>query len=100
MLEDIQDRSTVKLLEFPFNSVSEEIIDILRNNEAFQESAVFGEQGLGEPEEYEKLIIEDENGCREFEYFNKAIWYMGRGGEKERPVFQVFAHFMISLQEE
>ncbi len=93
MLDETDDRSDLKLVEIPLDQVPENILQIMRNHDAFCASAVFGAQGIGDPEEYEKLVIEDENGCRIFEYFNKGISYMLYGTEEDRPVFQVFAHF-------
>ena len=95
MLENLDDRSDVDLVEVPLDRVPENILGIIRRHKAFRESALFGAPGLGHPEEYEKLVLECEGGCRTFEYFNKGIWYMATGTEEDRPVFQVFAHFML-----
>lgn len=98
MLEDLDDRSDVDLAEVPLDRVPENILEIIRTHEAFRESASFGAPGLGRPEEYERLVLEVEGEFRTFEYFNKGISYMATGTEGDRPVFQVFAHFM-SLQD-
>jgi hypothetical protein len=95
MLEDLGDRSNVDPAEVPIDHVPESILEIIRTHEAFRESTSFGASGLGHPEEYEKLVLEDENGSRTFEYFNKGISYMIAGTEEDRPVFQVFTHFML-----
>jgi len=95
MLDRIDDRSCIDLVEVPLESVPENIQQIIRTHQAFRESKVFGTQGLGSPEEYEKLVLEDDDGCRTFEYFNKGLSYMMSGGEEDRPVFQVFTHFML-----
>ncbi len=99
MLDDIDDRADIQLVEIPLDRVPGKILDIIRTHEAFRESGSFGEPGLGDPEEYEKLVLEDDSGSRTFEYFNKGIWYMFTGTEEDRPVFQVFARFMV-LQDE
>jgi hypothetical protein len=71
------------------------IIEIIRTNDAFTEPKTFGKKGIGSPDEIEQLNIIAEDGSRkEFSYFNKSIHYAFAGGEKERPIFQVFAHFM------
>jgi len=93
MLEEAIDCSDLKLVEIPLDRVSENILQIIRNHDAFYASGVFGAQGIGDPEEYEKLVLEDEGGDRVFEYFNKGISYMMNGTEEDRPIFQVFAHF-------
>ena len=92
MLGEIGDRTELNLVEVPLIRVPEDILQIVRSHEAFRESVGFGARGLVEPEEYEKLVLEDENVCRTFEYFNKGISYMRSYTEKERPVFQAFAH--------
>ena len=94
MLDEADDRSDLKLVEIPLDRVPKNILQIMRNHDAFCASAVFGAQGIGDPEEYEKLVLEDEGGCRIFEYFNKGISYMLYGTEEDRPIFQVFAHFL------
>ena len=94
MLNEADDRSDLKLVEIPLDLVPENIFQIIRNHDAFCASAVFGALGIGDPEEYEKLVLEDEGGCRIFEYFNKGISFMLYGTEEDRPVFQVFAHFL------
>ncbi len=93
MLQDIDARANVKLVEIPFDRVPEKIMEIIRKHEVFLASGVFGKQGLGSPEEYEKLILSDDKGVRTFEYFNKGISFMMSGDENDRPVFQVFTHF-------
>jgi len=99
MLEDLGDRSDVDLAELPLDHVPENILEIIRKHEAFQKSRTFGAPGLGHPEEYEKLVLEDESGRKVFEYFNRGISYMATGTEEDRPVFQVFSNF-VSLQDE
>ena len=100
MLEGIDDRANIELVEIPLDRVPENIMEIIENHEAFSAPGVFGEQGLGSPEEYEKLIFSDDNGCRTFEYFNRGIYYMMSGNEKERPGFQVFTHFMLMTRDD
>jgi len=98
LLDNIDKRSDVQLEEVSPDYVPRNILEIMRTHEAFRESGSFGTQGLGDPpEEYEKLVIEDDNGCRVFEYFNKGLWYIEHGTEKDSPIFQVFTHFMILL---
>ncbi len=99
MLENPDDRRAVQLAEIPFDSVPENILEIIRTHEVFQKSTSFGALGLGNPEEYEKLVLKEDNGCRIFEYFNKGISYMLTGTEKDRPVFQIFTHFMVFQKE-
>lgn len=71
-----------------------DIIEIIRNHKAFSSSRATGQKGLGFPEEYENLVVEDGDTIRTFEYFNKGISYMISGGEEDRPVFKVFANLM------
>lgn len=97
LLDNLDKRSDVQLEEITPEYVPKNILEIMRTHEAFQASRSFGAQGLAEPEEYEKLVIEDENGRREFEYFNKGVWYIESGTEADSPVFQAFTHFMILL---
>ena len=72
MLDEADDPSNLNLAEIPLDRVPENIIKIMRNHDAFCASEVFGRQGIGDPEEYEKLVLEDEGGIRIFEYFNKG----------------------------
>jgi len=93
MLSETEKRLDLRLVEIPIDRIPENILQIIRNHNAFSVSAVFGKEGLGDPEEYDRLVLEDEVGCRTFEYFNKGISYMKYGTDEDRPVFQVFAHF-------
>jgi len=95
MLNNIDDRSSIDLAEIQIDDVAEDILQIIRTNQAFFASKVFGAQGFGSPEEYDKLVLEDDNGSRTFEYFNKGISYMMSTNKKDRPIFQVFTHFML-----
>ncbi len=94
MLERAEDAVTVHLEDMPLEDVPSQIRDIIKNHKAFSESNTFGRAGLGTPEEYEKLVVSEGNRTKTFEYFNKAIHFMASGTEKDRPIFQVFAHFM------
>ena len=53
MLDEASDRSDLKLEEIPLDRVPENILQIIRNHDAFCASAVFGARGFGDPEEYE-----------------------------------------------
>ncbi len=92
MLSEADNRSDLKLVEISLDRIPENILHIIQNHDAFCASAVFGTQGLGSPDEYEKLVLEDERGCRTIEYYNKGISHMLHGTEEDRPIFQVFAH--------
>ncbi len=95
MLEKVADRNRLVLKEYPESVISEEILAILKNNKNFKFSKTFGNKNLGEPIEYEKLVVSNEGeNDKVFEYYNKGIHYMFYGSEKEKPIFQVFAYFM------
>lgn len=80
---------------FEEEDIPDNILEIIKTNDAFADSKVFGIKGIGSPDEIEELnIIFDDGSRREFNYFNKSIHYVMAGGEKERPIFQVFAYFM------
>ena len=77
--------------------IPEEIKNIILNNKEFSKSKIFGQKDLGSPDEIELMnIVLSDNKKLEFKYFNKGIYYMMHGGEKERPIFQVFTHFMTN----
>jgi hypothetical protein len=80
---------------FRDTEIPEEIKNIIQTHPAFSKSTRFGEKGIGYPDEIEILNIEFDNGeKKKFRYFNKGIHYVMMGGEKERPIFRVFAYFM------
>ncbi len=89
----MQTRSGIKLTEIPIDIVPNKILQIMLSHEGFKTSTIFGKEGLGDPEEYEKLVLGDEAGTRTFEFFNKGLSHMMYGTEEDRPIFQVFAHF-------
>lgn len=94
MVDNFKEVDSLRLYEYDESDLPNEILEIIKTHKDFSRSNTFGQKDLGEPQEYEKLIIEDSSASREFEYFNKGIYYMAIGGEKDRPVFQVFAHLM------
>jgi hypothetical protein len=74
--------------------VSSEILDIIQTDDNFKESRNFGKKELGDSEEYESLIIAGDGYKNHFQYHNKGIYYMVRGTEADKPVFQVFTFFL------
>ena len=94
MLKRPTNRLDVDLVEISIEQVPANILEIIKTNESFSKSCTFGKKGIGKPEEYEKLVISDGKNEKQFEYFNKGLHFMMSGGEKEKPVFQVFAYFM------
>lgn len=98
MLKDLKKTKTLKMMNIPERNVPIGIIEIIKNHDAFSKSNIFGKKDLGFPQEYEKLIISEENETKIFEYFNKGIHYMMNGKEADRPIFQVFAHFMMKTR--
>lgn len=98
MLKRIKDAPSVRLEDIPPEDVPNHIQEIISNHKAFSESNAFGRTGLGRPEEYEKLVISEGDRTRTFEYFNKGINFMSMGTEEDRPIFQVFAHFMTRVE--
>ena len=81
---------------FGKDDVPENILDIILENENFKKSTIFGEKGLGDPEEIEILVIVFDNGSEKtFKYLNKGIHYLIKGDNSLQPVFKVFAYFMM-----
>lgn len=94
MVNNFKALDSLKLIEYDESDLPDNIIQIINSHKDLSKSNTFGEKNLGDPQEYEKLIIEDLSGTREFEYYNKGIYFMIKGGEEDRPVFQVFAYLM------
>lgn len=94
-----KEKKRAALAIYEEREISPEVMEILRNDEAFSKSRVFGDPRLGEPMEYEKLVVVDEDGEKTFEYFNKGIHYMTQSGEPARRLFQAFTFFMVKYRE-
>jgi hypothetical protein len=77
------------------DKIPDHILDIITNDESFSQSSSFGQKGLGDPDEFEELILRDGNDVKVFTYFNKGIHYMMHSTEKYRNIFQVFIYFML-----
>ena len=99
MVSSFKAVDSLKLIEYNESDLPDDIIQIIKTHKDLSKSNTFGKKDLGDPQEYEKLIIEDSSGTREFEYFNKCIYHMMKGREEDRPVFQVFAHLMYIEKE-
>ena len=99
MVNNLKNVDSLKLIDYDENDLSDDIIKIIKTQKDFMASNQFGKKDLGDPQEYERLIIEDSSGIREFEYYNKGIYFMLSGGEEDRPVFQVFSHLMSKERE-
>jgi len=93
MIKSLKDKN-IRTIEYDEKDLPDSIIQIIKTHPAFSSSSTFGQKDMGSPQEYEILIIADHNGTRQFEYFNKGIYYMLKGGKAEQPVFQVFANLM------
>jgi hypothetical protein len=78
------------------DDIPNHILEIINNNESFSQSSSFGQKGLGDPDEFEELILRDGNDVRVFTYYNKGIHYMMNSTEKNRSIFQVFVYFMLT----
>jgi hypothetical protein len=89
-----KEKARAPLATYEEREISPAVMEILRSDEAFRKSRVFGDPRLGEPVEYEKLVVAEEEGEKTFEYFNKGIHYMTQSGEPARRIFQAFAFFM------
>jgi len=97
MVDSLKNLDSQELKEYEEKDLPADIIKIINTHKEFSRSGKFGEEDLGSPQEYEKLIVIEDSGTREFEYYNKGIYYMAKGGEEDRPVFKVFAT-MMSIQ--
>jgi len=51
MIDYVGDCTDIHLMEIPLDRVPGNILSIIRTHEAFRESASYGAQGLGEPQE-------------------------------------------------
>ena len=89
-----EEKARASLATYQEREISPAVMEILRKDEAFRKSRVFGDPRLGAPLEYEKLVVVDENDEKTFEYFNKGIHYMTQSGEPARRIFVAFAFFM------
>ncbi len=81
MISKMQTRSGIKLTEIPIDIVPNKILQIMLSHEGFKTSTIFGKEGLGDPEEYEKLVLDNDAGTRTFEFFNKGLSQMMYGTE-------------------
>ena len=79
MVNNFKALDLLKLIEYDESDLPDNIIQIISTHKDFSKSNKFGEKDLGDPQEYEKLIIEDSSGTREFEYYNKGIYFMMKG---------------------
>jgi len=80
---------------FSREEIPDNILEIILKNKLFKESTTFGEEGLGEPNEIEELIVVYDDGIEKtYKYINKGIHYFFKGDETLQPVFKVFAYFM------
>ena len=73
MVNNFKAVDSLKLIEYDDSDLPENIIQIIKTHKDLSKSNAFGKKGLGDPQEYEKLIIEDSSGIREFEYYNKGF---------------------------
>ena len=81
---------------FGKDDIPENILDIILGNKLFKKSTIFGEKGLGDPDEIEDLVIVfDEGNEKTFKYLNKGIHYLVKGDNSLQPVFKVFTYFMM-----
>src|SRR5690554_4410477 len=81
---------------FRKDDVPENILNIILENELFKESTIFGEKGLGDPDEIEEIVIVFDKGKEKtFKYINKGIHYLIKGDNTLQPVFKVFTYFMM-----
>ncbi len=85
-----------ELKAYQSQDIPDNIIEIITTNPRFSESCIFGQKGLGEPDEIELLsIISDGGEEMSFTYYNKGIHYMMNGSPEDQPIFQVFTYFMM-----
>jgi len=81
---------------FGKDDVPEDILKIILENKLFKKSTIFGEKGLGDPDEIEILVIVSDKGIEKtFIYLNKGIHYLVKGDNSLQPVFKVFTYFMM-----
>ena len=95
LIDNEKEIKDIPLATFEEKDIIEEVLQLLKSNESFRCSQVFGDARIGKPIEYEKLVLIDAGGEKVFEYFNKGIHYMLQNSESARQVFQVFTFFMV-----
>lgn len=75
---------------FSREEIPDDILEIILKNESFRESTTFGEEGLGEPEEIDELIVVFDDGIEKtFKYMNKAIHYFFQGDDSSTCIYSV-----------
>lgn len=92
MLKSLKGKISCDLSDISTDSLPADVLEIIENHKDFSSSRTFGKKGLGSPEEYEILEVQDDSSTRTFEYFNKGISFMMSGTAEDRPAFKVFAH--------
>jgi hypothetical protein len=96
MIKSSKEKKNVSLNEVEYESIPENIRNIIEKSGLFSKSTTWGKFGMGGPDEYGVIKIAGDDGGEErvFEYINMGIHYMMHGTEEMRPVFQVFVYFM------
>ena len=88
-LTTIDDKSKCTTLSFEGEAIPQDVIEILTNEDYKTLKLRYGDPSGGEPIQYDLMTIEDEEGTKAIEIFNRAILLMFNNTEETRRAHRV-----------
>lgn len=91
MLKHPRDRKRTVVIAFVGIELICELTKAIEENELLEASGMYGDPDVGEPIEYDHVVIEHDGGTVDIEFYNKGISLAIGDDEQERRIFRVCA---------
>ena len=88
-LTTIDDKSKCTILSFEGEAIPKDVLEILTKEDYKTLKLRYGDPLWGEPIQYDLMTIEDEEGTKVIEVFNRAILLMFKNTEETQRVHRV-----------
>jgi hypothetical protein len=89
MLKNPRDRKRDYVIAFVGDEMPQELSKAIAENEILDLDGTFGDPALGEPIEYDHVVIEHDRGKTEIEFYNKGITLAMGDNEEDKRIFRV-----------
>ena len=89
MLKNTRDRKRTHVVTFVGDEISLDLSKAILENHLLDAGGTYGDPDVGDPIEYDHLVIVHDGGTVDIEFYNKGISLAMGDHERERQIFRV-----------
>jgi hypothetical protein len=97
MLESLADRESCEVYTLYGPEIPRKVLEAIEGNRLLELSGVYGDERLGDPIEYDQLVLETDKGETTIEVYNRGLMLFVADSDEVRRIHRVLCVILDSL---